>query len=81
MALLGCPSTNAENKSAENKPVPPSLVVGGIILRSSQASPFIVVYDLGVNAAHLSVNEDSGTKPSDDFYTSSGSTGMLSSLK
>lgn len=73
LALLGFPQSSS---FSGNKAVPPSVVVGGCLLRGKNIStPFLIVYDLGSNAIHLSVNPEDSAKPGDDYK--SGNTGEL----
>lgn len=77
VAILGNPS----EKSNIGEYVPPSVVVGGTMSKSNSPlttgsasdsrTPFILVYGLSANT--MSIEESN--KPSEDFYSSTGSTG------
>lgn len=91
VAILGLPVTNSNSSYNSNatydprdfnpggKPVPPSVLVGGVLTREEgKKSPFLVVYGLSPNAIHMVSNDDKFlNENSEEVYISSQSTGML----
>lgn len=79
VAVIGTPSVSME---AASKPAPPSVVVGGLLVKekfpitledNTTRTPFILVYSLAPNAIHLSPSDES--KPPEESYTALGNTG------